>query len=324
MLAFVVALLVEFVVLPGPRAGTAPPAPAALARTGTAALRDAYAPRYVGDVLSGDRVLHVDLRVARSGDTVGTLRRPTGGTARLLAVAGGTYVDGDRAWWLTLAADRTGVVAGRWATGAPSVLGLDPRTVLRPAALARALGTVRSGATAAAGRTRRIGGVPVTPVTTSTGATLYLRAGTAPVAALDARLAGRDAALDVTAVDRAAADRALVDARRSAATTQRYDTLPARYVTASGTASCDGSSCTETVPVTNRGGRATAPGTVYVRLTEGSVEGAKLASATRRSRRSRRGVRRGWRARCTHRRAGAAGCSTCPSAPAGRATIRRR
>ncbi|HEY3505954.1 MAG TPA: hypothetical protein VGN37_24605 [Actinocatenispora sp.] len=277
VLLFVVALLVEFVVLPGARGdGDVPPTPAALARAGTAALRDAYAVRSVGDVLAGGRVLHVDLTVTRGGDTVGALRLPTGGTARLLAVAGGTYVDGDRAWWLSLAADRTGIMAGHWVSGAPSVLGLDPRTVLRPGTLARALGTVRAGAPAASGRTGRIGAARVTPVTTSTGATLYLRAGSSPLAGLDLRLDGRDAALDVTPVDRAAADRALAAARRSAATTQRYDTLPARYITKPGTASCDGASCTESMPVTNRGGRPTTPGTVYGRLTQGGVEGAKL------------------------------------------------
>ncbi|GID09765.1 hypothetical protein [Actinocatenispora rupis] len=273
-LAFVVALLVEFVVLPALHGGAAPATPAALARAGTAALRRAPALRYVGDVLAGDRVVHVDLRVTAAGDTVGTLRLPTGGSARLLAVAGGTYVDGDRGWWLSLAADRTGIMAGHWVSGAPSVLGgLDPRTALRPAALAAALGTVPAGARAATGRATRLGGTPVTPVTTSTGATLYLH-GT--VTALDARLAGRYAALDVTPVGRDTAARAVAAARRAAATVQRYDTLPARYVSVSGTGSCDGSSCTETVKIRNEGGRATTPGTVYGRLTQGSVEGAKL------------------------------------------------
>lgn len=109
--ALVIVAVVVLVLVVG---GGGPPAPAAtLAGTAARALEKAPAVRYTGHLQTATGLLDVDLFADRDGELVGTLAFPAGGTAKLLALHGGIYLDGDRAWWLTADPAKTGLPAGR-------------------------------------------------------------------------------------------------------------------------------------------------------------------------------------------------------------------
>lgn len=102
--------------------------------------------RYTGTFTSNGRPVRAVLSVTRAGSAVGTLTL-NGERARLVTVDGETYLHGGPAFWSGSAGlvARPEDFAGRWSKAPVTLLGFDPRELLSPSAIARAVRNAPAG-----------------------------------------------------------------------------------------------------------------------------------------------------------------------------------